>query len=166
MGYNLKIGEAYVASDEDGERILVRDEEFHHAPAFGEPTDFTNARWPSYSGWFNFCQNIGIAGIMFKGANGGSDLFQLPDGSYVGCLIPEHPGVARITQKHLDYITQKVTEYRVLHPNHIAEFPPQSIGDSFDPNPIYDGNLCRAEWLIYWMTWALNYCNKPTFYNS
>lgn len=166
MGYNLAIGEAINVHTEDGDRVKVEEEHFSWAPAFGEPTDHTNTRWPSYSGWHNFCRNIGIAGIMFNTRNGGSDIFELPDGSRVGCLMPEHPGTAPITQKHLDYVTQKVTEYRALHPNHIAEFPPQSIGDSFDPNPIYDGNLCRAEWLIYWMTWALNYCNRPTFYNS
>jgi hypothetical protein len=161
MGYNLKIGEAYVSSDEDGQRILVRDEELPHAPAFGEPTDYTNARWPSYTGWSNFCRNIGIAGIMFNTRNGGSDLFQLPDGSYVGCLMPEHPGVARITQKHLDYIKGKVEEYKYFFPEHIAEFPPEDTED-----PRFDGNLCRAEWLIFWMEWAVLNCENPTFYNS
>jgi hypothetical protein len=166
MGYTLKIGERDVDLTEDGDRIIIRDEEFSYAPAFGEPTDYTNARWPSYTGWGNFCRNIGIEGIMFNTRNGGSDIFELPDGSFVGCLMPEHPGVARITQKHFDYIKAKVDTYKALHPTHRAEFPQESIGDSFSPDPECDGNLCRAEWLLFWMEWAILNCENPTFYNS
>ena len=162
MGYTLKIGESYVDFDEDGDRrVLVHDVELGDSPAFGEPTDRTNSRWPSYTGWGNFCRNVGIASIMFNGRNGGSDIFELPDGSYVGCLMPEHPGVARITQKHLDYIKAKVNAYKALHPDHLPEFPPEGVED-----PKCDGNLCRAQWLIFWMEWAILNCENPTFYNS
>ena len=52
MGYNLIIGEK-VVYDDDSECSVTwaKSEYLEEAPADGSPTDHTNERWPSYSGW-------------------------------------------------------------------------------------------------------------------
>ena len=56
MNYNLTIGEAVVVVDWDEFGIVVSAKKEHHdiAPAFGEPTDYSNQRWPSYTAWEDF----------------------------------------------------------------------------------------------------------------
>jgi hypothetical protein len=175
MGYTLKIGEAMVDWERDYVRIWAEDAQSEDAPAFGEPTDHTNSRWPSYSGWSDFAAVIGITEIMFEERNGGCRELQIGD-ECVGCLIQEHPGAAPITEKHLEYIEAKVNAYRAAHPDHRAEYPPPkpdakpicgSIYRDEDlvDDPRYDGDLCRAEWLLYWMKWAIKNCKKPVFVN-
>jgi hypothetical protein len=179
MGYNLAIGEAEVDWSEDMVRIDVVTVKLDEAPAFGEPTDHTNTRWPSYTSWSNFCKNMGITDIVLNRRNGGCDEFELPDETYVTCLMPEHPGVAPVTQKHLDYIEAKVNEYKAKHPDHRAEYPPPKPdavpmvpgttmyrSEDLVSDPRYDGDLCRAEWLLFWMRWAIANCKKPVFFNS
>lgn len=101
------------------------------------------------------------------------------EGGYLMPLLDSHPGVAVIGPQHVEYVRRKVEAYKVLHPDHIAQYPPPkpdakpiSPGTDFYrqsdyvDDPRYDGNLCRAEWLIYWMSWAVENCDKPIFYNS
>ena len=64
MGYNLAIGEAEVDWSEDMVRIDAVTVKLDEAPAFGEPTDHTNTRWPSYTSWSNFCKAMDITDIM------------------------------------------------------------------------------------------------------
>ena len=83
MGYTIKIGETIEISDENGRRLTVVDARHDNAPASGDPTDNTNARWPSYSGWADFCRTYGL-----------SDLF--------GELIPTHPGHCDLKPEHVE----------------------------------------------------------------
>jgi len=53
MGYTLRIGEL----GDDGEVETVRHDD---APAFDEPTDYTNDRWPSYTAWWGFVRACGL----------------------------------------------------------------------------------------------------------
>ena len=178
MGYHLAIGESVVDWSEDMVRIDVDAVKIDDAPAFGEPTDHTNTRWPSYTSWANFCREMDIQDVVLNRRNGGEDEIELPDGSFVGCLMPSHPGVAPVTAKHVEYIEQKVNEYKAKHPEHRAQFPKpkpdaKPIGgtgvfmeEDYDPDPRNDGNLCRAEWLLFWLKWAVENCKKPVFFNS
>jgi hypothetical protein len=76
MGFNLTIGELSFYIDEEGEkRSTVNEVEHKDAPRDGVPTDGTNKRWPSYTGWGSFCDYIGIEDDYF---------------------IPEHPGYKKI----------------------------------------------------------------------
>lgn len=187
MGYNLAIGEATIEWNEDMVRIGVKPMNLPEAPAFNEPTDFTNTRWPSYTAWSDFCHDVGIADYVLNNRNGGRDEFMVPDtgpqltgdpvkdGEYEGlhdadkfkstkhlsCLMPEHPGVAPITQTHVDLICRKIEEYKSKHPDRIAKYP-----DDEPANPLHDGNLCRGEWLVFWLKWAMKNCKNPVFYNS
>lgn len=63
MGYNLTIGEAVLSWDEDYVCVDAQDVTLPNAPAFGDPTDHTNSRWPSYSVWADFCRNLERQGV-------------------------------------------------------------------------------------------------------
>lgn len=65
MGYNITIGNAVPEFDKDYFPELNADwsvEGVTHdtAPAFGEPTDYTNQRWPSYTAWAGFVDDVGL----------------------------------------------------------------------------------------------------------
>lgn len=177
MGYSLSIGEAVIDWSSDMVRIGVDRQRHDDAPAFGEPTDHTNSRWPSYSSWANFCEAVGITKPMLNSRNGGVDEFQVGD-EWVYCLMPTHPGCAPITSTHLKLIEDAVAAYKKRHPDHIAKYPPPKPGakpilghdlyrdEDLVQDERYDGNLCRAEWLLYWMRWAVENCEKPVFVNT
>lgn len=175
MGYTLKIGEANVIWEEHGVEVEVETCKHDAAPAFGEPTDGTNARWPSYTAWADFCRALEITDIMFDARNGGSDECEV-NGEYVIPLINNHPGHTPICSAHVQYIEAKVAAYKKIHPDHVAKYPPVKEGcedkgwitpkESLEDDPRYDGMLCRAEWLVYWMRWALENCERPVFVNT
>lgn len=76
MGYTLRIGEL---GDDGGVETVRHDD----APAFDEPTDYTNARWPSYTAWWGFVRECGLD-ALFKNE-----------------LLAEHPGVCSLRAAHL-----------------------------------------------------------------
>jgi len=171
MGYNLAIGEAYMDYDKADAYLRIRAKSQHdeNSPAFGEPTDHTNQRWPSYCSWSDFCEAVDIYDIMMSKDFYTDDIHE--------CMIPDHPGYSVITQKHIDYIESRVDLYKKSNPTHIAKFRPlkpefKDDDSIFHPpehyidDEKYDGNLCRAEWLLYWMKWAVENCEIPIFYNS
>lgn len=82
MGYTIQIGELKIEHvAEAGEMLWLRGdaEPAHHpdAPADGSPTDHTNARWPSYTGWAEFAEDAGLAEYFFARGSG---------------VMSEHPG--------------------------------------------------------------------------
>jgi hypothetical protein len=188
MGYTITIGQADIEWDCDRVTIIAQSRYNDRAPAFGEPTDYTNSRWPSYSGWGNFCRALGLMDLFFGNQTGTLGIYEFVDGVLdlgtspdgidpliwesamdqvraklptIPTLMPEHPGTVPLLPTHLAYARSKVESYRLAHPNAIAKFPAE-----VDADPNHDGNLCRAEWLLYWMEWAINNCDKPIFYNS
>lgn len=56
------------------------------APATGDPTDYTNSRWPSYTGWADFCDAYGLRQLI------------------LGKLMHEHPGYHALTREDLKTI--------------------------------------------------------------
>lgn len=157
MAYSLTLGEAKTDWDDRGVTVDAKQERHENAPAFGEPTDYTNSRWPSYSSWADFCTELGITDLMFSVRNGGAGELEV-NGKYLPPLIAQHPGHTPIQPEHLEFLRGKICEYKALNPDHLAQFSED------DPNS--DGHLCRAEWLDYWMTWALENCERPVFVNS
>ena len=75
MGYTLTIGENI-----NGDIETVRHVD---APAFGEPTDYTNARWPSYTAWWGFVRATGLDACFKR-------------------LLTPHPGIQPLTKEHLN----------------------------------------------------------------
>lgn len=150
MGYNLAIGNGtlkrYDEDDESYFRIEVETVKHETAPAFGEPTDYTNKRWPSYTQWSCVMDFYGIDKTIF---------------------IQEHPGAVPLTRWHKDYINAKYEEYKKKYPDSVAEYPEQNeMGFFKTEGRECDINLCRLEWLKYWINWAVDNCENPTFYNS
>ena len=146
MGYNFTIGEAVIHTfDDDGLesscRIGARGEHHDAAPAFGEPTDHTNQRWPSYTGWFEFCKATGLMDVFYcdKRINGG------------------HPGVFPVTREMQVMVDTAMTRLRGLYPNASA---------TYDNDDLIEGNLCRLTWLKYWVDWSLENCDQPVVANT
>ena len=82
MAYSITIGEFKGESDGFPQAETV---EHENAPADGVPTDRTNQRWPSYSGWADFVDDTGLSGLFAE-------------------LMPGHPGFCKIERRHLDAI--------------------------------------------------------------
>jgi len=152
MGYSLSIGEAVmdvVPEDEWGDgqiNITVEEVRNDDAPAFGEPTDYTNQRWPSYTSWWNFAEFTGMENILFdvdanENIRGG------------------HPGHFLITDMFKDAIDTAMKDYTNKYPDAVPSF------EDFENRP-HDGHLCRMVWLQYWVDWALENCKNPIFLNT
>ena len=157
MGYSISIGNLIIETDEDEEGYehysaeLVRHDE---APAYGEPTDFENQRWPSYGSWFDSMKTLGLVDLIFNVRNKGAGFITV-DGVDYPPLLESHPGYMEIKKQHLEYLEDKLNKYRLLNLNAVAGF-----GDN------QDGALARGEWLLYWVKWAVENCEKPTLVNT
>lgn len=178
MGYNLRIGEAVIDYSDESVRIDCEGIELPDAPAYGDPTDRQNQRWPSYSVWADSMRKLGLTDIMFCQRNGGIGEVKFGD-TWLYPLLSSHPGASPITGKHVEYVRTKLEEYKAKHPSHIAQYPPlkpdavplapgaEIYGEeSYVDDPKYDGSLCRGEWLLFWLQWAVSNCKQPVFVNS
>lgn len=147
MGYSITIGELHVDKyPDDGiesDCISFSAKGVHHesAPAFGEPTDFTNSRWPSYSAWSNFLEYAGLYDAFFCN----------------GRLIGGHPGVRLVTKDMLELIQQSKLRMESANP------PPVATMENYTEK---NGYYCRIIWLEYWCKWALENCETPVIANS
>jgi len=164
MGYNLIIGQSDISIDDEQVSMGASTVMLDNAPAYGEPTDYLNQRWPSYVAWGETMKALGLYDVMFNGVESGRK-----------ALISEHPGICLITKDHVEIVEAKIAAYKILHPTHFAKFPllkadvPLSFfhtSDNYVDDPRYDGNLCRGEWLAFWLRWAFENCSKPVFVNS
>lgn len=148
MGYTITIGELEVekqpedAMECSGLNFDAKGERHENAPAFGEPTDYTNSRWPSYSVWRAFMTAVGLYELFYD----------------EGHLIGGHPGVRLVTKPMAEKVSRALSAYRVLHPDAIAELR--------EGAPEESGWLCRLIWLEYWITWAVDNCETPVIANS
>lgn len=144
MGYVIKIGELQISVcttskdtvECDVDVVPVR---LDHAPAFGEPTDFTNSRWPSYTAWNKFVRDMGLTDLFWNKEHG---LMRSPG----NC------GSELLTNEHREEISRFYDSYRSLRPKVEPGF---GIGQ--------DSNLARLEWLRFWVAWALDNCEHPLF---
>lgn len=153
MGYTIAIGELEIVKDEWGKRKQVKSVTLDNAPAYGEPTDHTNERWPSYSSWANAMRFIGLYDLMFNESNG---------------LMRQHPGIYRLRKKHKAAIDKAYKEFYEKYPNAKAGFSPKQLSDPFNGDkewPEENNWAVRLEWLKFWVDWAFANCEKPVFYN-
>lgn len=154
MSYTLTIGEANLHYDQKGEycKIEAMAMSDPKAPAFGEPTDYKNERWPSYSSWANFCKVTNLHDLFFNEDNG---------------ILRNHPGCVPLSMRHKQEIDEAYESFKSKYPNVIAEYSPKILNDIPDENwPEENGTMCRLEWLKYWVDWALKNCQQPVFDNS
>jgi len=178
MGYDLKIGEAKIIHCDEMVSIDCDIVRLDNAPAYGEPTDRENQRWPGYGSWAKAMEALGLTDVMFNERNGGDGSFEW-DGETRYPLIGIHPGVMPITKEHVAYIEDRIVSYKSSHPAHRAEYPPPKPGaepidvtgtlyrdEDYVDAPEYDGWLCRGEWLLFWTRWAVENCDHPVFVNT
>lgn len=100
MSYTIKIGNRAKTSGE----YEVEDVEHPDAPADGVPTDFTNSRWPSYTGWEYFTEQTGLHELFFHKKRG---------------LMRKHPGIYPIKQEHVDEVMSVIVSRAGTQKNQI-----------------------------------------------
>jgi len=164
MGYNLTIGKKIenpnlndiledMIDDEysreealfslESIKYIAKDNDSKNAPAFGEPTDYTNQRWPSYTSWYVFCKSVDIYNIFYTES---------------GHLKGDHPGYFEITKEISDELESKYKRFQMQykkakstfdksHPNHDKLIYISGERNQMDQN----GALARFEWLMYWV---------------
>lgn len=157
MGYTITIGELEVEKnpedglDSDCISFGAKGQNLDDAPAFGEPTDYTNSRWPSYTSWSGALEDAGMYDLFFC----------------EGHLIGGHPGIRLITKELVEAVAERKAEFERRHPNVKATYgnvsgPFESDAD----NPGENGVYCRIVWLDYWLKWAYENCETPVIANS
>lgn len=158
MGYSLTIGQLKTTIENDGiETSIISHAEranFEDAPAYGEPTDFSNSRWPSYSSWGDAMRFVGLYDLMFNKETG---------------LMRKHPGCFPLNAFHKEAIDRAHKYFYEQYPKARAGFSPKLKEDMFFEDhdwPIENNMAVRLEWLKYWVDWALVNCTNPVFYNS
>lgn len=159
MGYTLKIGELISSVQYEGLESYIyngcENVTDKNAPAFGEPTDHSNSRWPSYTSWNNAMRFVGLYEMMYNENTG---------------LIRHHPGCVPLVKEHKEIIDKAYIEFYKKYPNCKAGYSPKID----EKNGVYDDDewpsensyATRLEWLKYWVDWALENCKHPVFYNS
>ena len=172
MGYNITIGERGDL-DPETESYDVATVRRDDAPAFGEPTDFTNERWPSYSTWGDFLENTGLQWLSPTT----NHAFRAHVRADCPPLMVEHPGLEPLREVHREAIEHAYVAYRQkIGMDKIAGWAGgekySHVTGRFEqvPTPAnadqFDGNLARLEWLRYWVNWALDNCTNPVFKNT
>lgn len=157
MGYTLKIGKPLVNVDKKYNYVSidVELEKKDDAPAYDEPTDYENQRWPSYTSWHNFCEFVGLSNMFYDDEIG---------------LIREHPGEMPILETHKNQIDEALKRFRVKYPNAKAGYSPKIdySNNVFEDNEWPEENnwLVRLEWLKYWVDYSLSNYDNPIFKNT
>jgi hypothetical protein len=141
MGISLSIGQAFASWASDVVRVEA---ELSEAGA----THYArNQRRYLYSQWSDICEDLGINELM-RGTK--DDRFELEwGGCIMPVLMPDHPGCAPIREDHLEYLRSKIDQYKEANP---GGGRPESLD--------------AAEWMLFWIEWALKNCSKPVFVNS
>lgn len=168
MGYNLIIGELTAEAQEEYVRLWADGVRHDEAPAFGEHTDHTNSRDPSYSTWAEFCRSCGIEELFYGSG------WSREDRRYKECsedfhrerpLLSEHPGAAPIYEADAAFVEKALASHKEKNPDAKPGFSDGWTG----PIPGKEGldpTLARLEWLAYWMRWAVDNCKQPVLANS
>lgn len=165
MGYTLTIGELEADHDPEDEyiRLGAKGVTLPDAPAFGEPTDNSNSRWPSYTAWHDFCTEAGIH-ELFYGKGWNRDLIRYEDCSddfhRERPLLNEHPGAAPLNDKDAAYVAAALARFRSERPDVVPGFSEEAAEDSAA------ATLARLIWLDYWVSWAVTNCKRPVIANS
>lgn len=158
MGYSITIGELEIDFESEERYICLsaKAENHENAPAFGEPTDFTNQRWPSYSAWHNFLNSVGLA-----------DIFYDENGHALG----GHPGAVPINATIVEQVRQALDYRRLSNGGREPGFSVKLIQvdgkfQEVDDGTNKDYDLARLIWLDYWCRWAVENCGRPVIANS
>ena len=149
MGYTIVIGEMETENDlmYNTIQITAKLHRLENAPAFGEPTDCENQRWPSYTAWSDFCDFVGLRRLFYDDDMG---------------LFRPHPGAAPLHVGIKKQIDKAYDDFMEKYPGTTPAFNHENDPDF--PDEKYQ--LCRLEWLKFWVDWALENCKNPIITNS
>lgn len=145
MTYHITIGNGVerVEDEETGVQMFVDEISRPLAPVFpNDPSTNTNTRSPANHIWEMFCEETGLTSWFFK-----------PDGSERS----GNPGYLVITRLEIDTVEDALRRYE----------PTVNVGPGFNPSAeysgpiLYNGNLARLRWLLWWMQWAYGTCQNP-----
>lgn len=146
MGYNLAIGNAEVVTDPEERACsyqVVKIERHPEAPPGSWPDEpgFNNYRhtsvcWPSYTVWHGFAREVGLT-VFFYGEDGETG------------HLAEHPGCTPLTTEDAETVEAARDAWVAKHGRRAN-----------------DWNLRRLDWLAYWIRWAVENCDLPSFYNT
>ena len=142
MGYTLTIGQLETSwNTDDGLESTIRNsargEHLKTAPAYGEPTDHTNSRWPSYSAWHNFAEFVGLKDFFYSNETG---------------LLRKHPGCIPLSEKHKEIVDKAYKDFYEKYPNAKAGYSQKQLEDSVGKDKDWpDENIwaARLEWLKF-----------------
>jgi hypothetical protein len=162
MGYNIYIGDAKPEfSKDDGElwaRWTVNGMALPDAPTFpnDEVTGNGNCRSPSYVGWSEFCEAVGLHDLFLEKWEG---------------LMGEHPGCKMLHKEHLLQVQAALEKWKrtATKDPGFSGWPKHNPDTNQWETPDdgkYDHNLARLIWLEFWMRWALENCETPAIANS
>lgn len=152
MGYTITIGNAIPKFSKDYNELWARwcveSASLDNAPTFvnDEMTGNSNERSPSYSGWSDFCDAVGLGDLFFDDHNG---------------LFANHPGCKILTQEHLDTVQAALIKYQAS-----TDKKPGFYGWNGVDTGEYDAHLARIIWLEWWMRWSLANCETPAIENT
>ncbi len=111
MGYNLGIGQLEISITDEGLDsyidISFKAEKHKNAPAYGEPTDFTNSRCPSYTSWHESMKFVGLKDLFFN--------------KYTG-ILENHPGTVPLKKEHKKIIDKAYKLFYEKYPNVVAGY--------------------------------------------
>ena len=151
VSYDIYIGNAEIryesSPDNDFVDVHVPRVERKEAPTFpdDETTGCGNSRHPGYTQWADFLREAGL-----------HDLFFLPGRG----LMRNHPGTQPIRREHLRQVRTALANRRK-----IATLPPGFHDYGHEGEDQYDAVLACLIWLEYWMSWALETCDRPAIHN-
>ncbi len=121
------------------------------APSFpNDPTENTNLRSPSYSGWRDFCQDLDLYDLFFNTEDG---------------LMRNHPGWFEFGMGHLEIVQNARAAYQKKYPDVEPGWGPY-VESGWGANLPCSGNMARVLWLEWWMKYALENFTHPGIYNS
>lgn len=170
MGYNLKIGEAKIHFDSEYAAVRIETDGFKNpdAPTFPNDTMTENTSWrfPSYTGWSEFCKESGLYPLFY--GKGWDPVYRqnVTDEETIPWrerpILDHHPGVALIVFKDLDFIRKCLKQYKKTAPKKKPGFE----GWNGEDADVYDPILARLIWLEYWFDYALKNCKVPVMTNS
>lgn len=170
MGYCIMIGNAAVHVNEDDKSLEIRIEKATNvlSPSYENCDTRSNVRCPSYSWWYEFCEDAGISELFY-----GVKPRIISQNGYRCCPDNFHRETALIREglSNIELISQDDLDYirkaRIRRERSNGGKPPgfficnektnwHCVDNGVDPT------LARLLWLEFWMDWALKNCAFPS----
>ncbi len=153
--YHIRIGEAITTTGEDSmdgvkfirDFVEIRPEQHVDAPDIAND-EYCKVNERSMSGtrWEAFCRESSLERLFGRE---GTPLFQNWSGL----------SAVQFTADAVDRVHKALEKYRTAHP---AAVPGFTDGEWPPSDGVTDPILARLVWLDYWMSWAVQKCEKPS----